>query len=442
MQCPECRVENLVDALFCEECGAAFESTCPECGSGNRSRAKFCRKCRAALTARPVAAPAPPAPAPTHLAERIRQSKQAPTGERKQVTVLFADVKGSMELAEQIGPGSVVGHHAALLLDSRPRSVQRFEGFVDKFTGDGIMALFGAPIAHEDHAQRACCAALAARDAVARYATEVKRRARARLFDAARPATRARSWSARIGDDLRMDYTAQGHTVGLAQRMEALASPGHLLSVGGDGRAGRGLLRARGSRRVPGQGPQRPGARPPPARARPRAYPLRRVARARPHALRRPRRRPADARGGARRGTGRRRPGRRCRGGGRHRQEPALSRACASVVAAAASPSTSGTRSRTGSTFPISRCSKSSGSTTASPSRMTTESCARRSPGGCCSSTRASVRSCRCSSSSLGCPIRRGRCRRWIRTRSSVRSSRCSAARSKTRRRAHGTWWS
>jgi len=142
-------------------------------------------------------------------------------GERKQVTVLFADVKGSMELAERLDPeafSKIMSRFFAILTEG----VERFEGFVDKFTGDGIMALFGAPIAHEDHAQRACYAALHLRDRVRQYADELR-------------VSPGISFSVRIGlnsgevvvgsisDDLRMDYTAQGHTVGLAQRMEGIA---------------------------------------------------------------------------------------------------------------------------------------------------------------------------------------------------------------------------
>ena len=103
--------------------------------------------------------------------------------------------------------------------------VERFEGFVDKFTGDGIMALFGAPIAHEDHAQRACLAALHLRDALRAYGEEL-RRTRGVGFSARIGLNSGEVIVGTIGDDLRMDYTAQGHTVGLAQRMEQLAEPG------------------------------------------------------------------------------------------------------------------------------------------------------------------------------------------------------------------------
>jgi class 3 adenylate cyclase len=111
---------------------------------------------------------------PKHLADKILQSKSALEGERKQVTVLFADVKGSMELAEQLDP-EAFSQIMQRFFEIPSEGVERFEGFVDKFTGDGLMALFGAPIAHEDHARRACYAALHLRDEIANYATELRR---------------------------------------------------------------------------------------------------------------------------------------------------------------------------------------------------------------------------------------------------------------------------
>src|SRR5206468_3744496 len=145
-------------------------------------------------------------------------------GERKQVTVLFADVMGSMELAERSDPEQwqqIMERFFAILCDG----VHRFEGTVDKFTGDGIMALFGAPIAHEDHAQRACYAALHLEDELRRYAEDLKRR-RGLNFLVRMGLNSGEVVVGRIGDDLRMDYTAQGQTVGLAARMEQLATPG------------------------------------------------------------------------------------------------------------------------------------------------------------------------------------------------------------------------
>jgi class 3 adenylate cyclase/tetratricopeptide (TPR) repeat protein len=163
---------------------------------------------------------------PKHLADKILQSKAAVEGERKQVTVLFADVKGSMELAEQLDPEewhTVLDRFFAILTDG----VHRFEGTVNQYTGDGIMALFGAPIAHEDHAHRACYAALHLRDAVREYANEVRVR-HGVPFGLRIGLNSGEVVVGRIGDDLRMDYTAQGHAVGLAQRMEALAESGHI----------------------------------------------------------------------------------------------------------------------------------------------------------------------------------------------------------------------
>jgi class 3 adenylate cyclase/tetratricopeptide (TPR) repeat protein len=145
-------------------------------------------------------------------------------GERKQVTVLFADVKGSLDMAEGQDPEQwrrIMQGFFSILADE----VRRFEGTVDKFTGDGIMAVFGAPIAHEDHARRACYAALRMLDDISEYAAELRR-------------THGLNFSARIGLDSGEvvagaigagadgEYTAIGHTVGLAQRMEALAEPG------------------------------------------------------------------------------------------------------------------------------------------------------------------------------------------------------------------------
>jgi class 3 adenylate cyclase/tetratricopeptide (TPR) repeat protein len=161
---------------------------------------------------------------PRHLADKILQSKSALEGERKQVTVLFADVKGSMELAEQVDAEvwhGILDRFFQILSEG----VHRFEGTVNQYTGDGIMALFGAPIAHEDHAQRACYAALHLKTALREYADEL-RRTHGLSFSTRIGINSGAVVVGRIGDDLRMDYTAQGQTVGLAQRMEALAEPG------------------------------------------------------------------------------------------------------------------------------------------------------------------------------------------------------------------------
>jgi class 3 adenylate cyclase/tetratricopeptide (TPR) repeat protein len=230
MHCPNCLRETLADSLFCTECGTQMEGACAACGGTNPPAAKFCRRCGASLNKIRISnfeirnTKRPRAYTPKHLADKILQSKAALEGERKQVTVLFADVKGSMELAEQLDPeawSQIMQRFFQILSDG----VERFEGFVDKFTGDGIMALFGAPIAHEDHAQRACYAALHLRGELRRYADEL-RLARGLNLAVRMGLNSGDVVVGRIGDDLRMDYTAQGHTVGLAQRMESIAESG------------------------------------------------------------------------------------------------------------------------------------------------------------------------------------------------------------------------
>src|SRR5947199_3197403 len=184
----------------------------------------FCLGCGSPLAA--AHQPDPRTYTPKHLAEKILNSRSALEGERKQVTVLFADVKGSMELAERVDPEEwhkILDRFFAILADG----VHRFEGTVNQYTGDGIMALFGAPIAHEDHAQRACWAALHLRDALRAYADEL-RLGRGLNFSVRTGLNSGEVVVGRIGDDLRMDYTAQGHTVGLAQRIEQLAEVGRV----------------------------------------------------------------------------------------------------------------------------------------------------------------------------------------------------------------------
>lgn len=230
MHCPVCGHPNRASARFCGECAAPLvESvTCPSCGEAGPPGSKFCDGCGQALRgpAATAGAAATPAPSPEHLADKIRDARGALEGERKQVTVLFADVMGSMELAEQSGPEewrAIMERFFALLSDG----VHRFEGTVDKFTGDGIMALFGAPIAHEDHARRACHAALHLGRELDAYAGEL-RRAKGLSLSVRTGLNSGEVVVGTIGEDLEMAYTAVGHTVGLAQRMEQLAAPGKI----------------------------------------------------------------------------------------------------------------------------------------------------------------------------------------------------------------------
>src|SRR5262249_47372155 len=211
---------------FCTECGNRLGRTCAACGTSVDLSEKFCGSCGAALTGVAAASVdrAPITYTPKHLADKILTSRSALEGERKQVTVLFADVKGSMELAEQLDPEEwhrILDHFFMILAEG----VHRFEGTVNQYTGDGIMALFGAPIAHEDHAQRACWAALRLQESLRAYADEL-RRTQGLNFSVRVGLNSGDVVVGQIGNDLRMDYTAQGHTVGLAQRTEQLAEAG------------------------------------------------------------------------------------------------------------------------------------------------------------------------------------------------------------------------
>jgi class 3 adenylate cyclase/tetratricopeptide (TPR) repeat protein len=239
MQCPQCQFENREGVRFCEECGAKLDLLCPACGATIPPERKFCGECGAPLTvaASPAAPPVAPEPAsrftspqaytPQHLAERIISSRGALEGERKQVTVLFADLKGSMELLADRDP-----EEARRILDPvlerMMEAVHRYEGTVNQVMGDGIMALFGAPLAHEDHAVRACYAALRMQDTVKEYAEELRRTEGAIVqirvgLNSGEVVVRS------VGSDLRMDYTAVGQTTHLAARMEQLATPGSIL---------------------------------------------------------------------------------------------------------------------------------------------------------------------------------------------------------------------
>src|SRR5438132_1130440 len=197
--------------------------SCPFCRHENPAGARFCNDCGAHLAA-PTITPEPRSYTPRHLVEKILASKSALRGERKLVTVLFADVVRSMELAERVDPEE--WHR---LLDRLFRilagGVHRYEGTINQYTGDGIMALFGAPIAHEDHAQRACAAALDLARELGALAEDVRRESGLE-FAVRIGLNSGEVVVGLIGDDLRMDYTAQGHVVGVAARVQQLAPPG------------------------------------------------------------------------------------------------------------------------------------------------------------------------------------------------------------------------
>ena len=227
MSCPECRQDNPPGAKFCSGCGGRLEAVCPACGHPTLPGGRFCNECGKPVASASAALPAPVSPqsyTPRYLAEKILTSRHALEGERKQVTVLFADIKGSLELLSDRDP-----EEARKLLDPAlermMEAVHRYEGTVNQVMGDGIMALFGAPLAHEDHAVRACYAALARQQAIHRYTAEVRRdhgiEVQVRVgLNSGEVVVRT------IGSDLRMDYSAVGQTTHLAARMEQLATPG------------------------------------------------------------------------------------------------------------------------------------------------------------------------------------------------------------------------
>jgi len=220
-RCPRCRAPAAEAAAFCEECGARFERVCPSCRAPVGVSARFCRSCGAPLGADDRS---PASFTPSHLASKILASRAALEGERKQVTALFADLRGSMELLEGVDP-----EEARRLMDPAVQimmdAVHRYEGTVNHVLGDGIMALFGAPIAHEDAPRRALYAALAIRDSVARYG-EQARRERGAVIQVRVGVNSGEVVVRAIGSDLHMDYSAIGQTTHLAARMEQLAPPG------------------------------------------------------------------------------------------------------------------------------------------------------------------------------------------------------------------------
>ena len=233
MHCARCQHENPPQAKFCLECGACLALVCPKCRAELPAVAKFCIECGHRIAAEPPAQArfaTPDSYTPSHLAERILTSKAALEGERKQVTVLFADLKGSMELLADADPEDA-RKRLDPVLELMMEAVHRYEGTVNQVMGDGIMALFGAPIGHEDHAVRACYSALRMQRRVNAYADEIQRGGGTPVqirvgLNSGEVVVRS------IGSDLHMDYTAIGQTTHLAARMEQMAKPGSALITG------------------------------------------------------------------------------------------------------------------------------------------------------------------------------------------------------------------
>jgi class 3 adenylate cyclase len=233
MQCPQCHYDAPGDAAYCPKCGNKLTLLCAQCQTGNAPDHKFCKQC-----GQPLVAPSAPIPAgvtsaspqsytPRYLAEKILTSRGALEGERKEVTVLFCDVVESSRLAERLDPEAMhqIMDQALRLM---AEAIHRYEGTVNQFLGDGLMALFGAPVALEDHALRAVMAALMIQETINAYNEQLKseRDVEIRLRLGLNTGLVV---VGRIGDDLRMDYTGVGDTTNVAARLQSLAEPGTIL---------------------------------------------------------------------------------------------------------------------------------------------------------------------------------------------------------------------
>jgi class 3 adenylate cyclase/tetratricopeptide (TPR) repeat protein len=233
MQCPQCHYDAPGDAAYCPKCGNKLTLLCAQCRTGNAPDHKFCKQC-----GQPLVAPSAPIPdgvtsaspqsyTPRYLAEKILTSRGALEGERKEVTVLFCDVVESSRLAERLDP-EVMHQIMDQALRLMAEAIHRYEGTVNQFLGDGLMALFGAPVALEDHALRAVMAALMIQETINAYNEQLKseREVEIRLRLGLNTGLVV---VGRIGDDLRMDYTAVGDTTNVAARLQSLAEPGTIL---------------------------------------------------------------------------------------------------------------------------------------------------------------------------------------------------------------------
>src|SRR5437899_1581943 len=240
MRCPSCGSDNPEGTKFCGNCGGPIQPRCPQCGFANLPSTKFCRECGTPLTGQssaprlPAQAPRPEPPlryTPPHLAERIlaeqaaMEARGAPDGERKTITALFADIKDSTALIEDLDPEEarrLIDPVLALMMEA----VHHYEGYVAQSLGDGIFALFGAPIAHEDHPQRALYAALRIQEESKRYAERLLREHGINLQIRAGVNTGEVVVRSIRKDDLHTDYVPIGHSTNLAARMESLARGG------------------------------------------------------------------------------------------------------------------------------------------------------------------------------------------------------------------------
>src|SRR5271170_7706991 len=223
MRCTKCGIESTSGRKFCPECGTPFANRCGKCGAESAPTAKFCEDCGA-----PLAVPAP-ATSKKSNDSPIRVADSAASenleGERKTVTALFADIKGSTELEQDLDPEearAIIDPALKLMIDA----VRRYDGYVVQSTGDGIFAMFGAPLAHEDHPQRAIHSAMRMQDEVRRYADRLRAEGRAPLQIRVGANTGEVVVRTIHTGAAKTEYTAIGHPVNLASRMQTLANPG------------------------------------------------------------------------------------------------------------------------------------------------------------------------------------------------------------------------
>ncbi len=240
MKCPNCSFENANDARFCENCGQPFERICPQCGTPNSPTAKFCKndgfnlqtakaEARAATVTKTSDLDALRKAAPQQVAKKILAERDRMEGERKLVTALFTDIVGSTTLAEQMDPEDwreiVTGAHQRV-----SEAVYRYEGTIAQLLGDGVLAFFGAPLAHEDDAERAIRAGLDILAALQVYAAQLKKEKRVENFQMRVGLNTGPVVVGNIGSDLHMEYLAVGDTVNLASRMQSAADPNTILT--------------------------------------------------------------------------------------------------------------------------------------------------------------------------------------------------------------------
>ncbi len=233
MKCPNCSTENAPDSKFCENCGKPLDSACPNCGKPVTPGAKFCRNCGYNLVGATTPASAERLgtlrrAAPSELQSKVLSARGQMEGERKLVTVLFTDIVGSTSLAEKLDPevwGEIVtGAHQRV-----SEAVYRYEGTIAQLLGDGVLAFFGAPLAHEDDAERAIRASLDILVSVKEYAKELRQKKRVEDFQMRVGLNTGQVVVGNIGSDLHMEYLAVGDTVNLAARMQSAADPNTVL---------------------------------------------------------------------------------------------------------------------------------------------------------------------------------------------------------------------